>query len=96
MLVLYCMRLTLTAPSRLVHNVRSNERSQCVGLSKEWDFAIEDQDAEFKDDLRAASGIGRSRRKVRRLTTPECFYLHRFIPRKAGTKDQLCPPRSEH
>ncbi|KAF4563013.1 transcription factor TFIIIC subunit tfc4 [Pleurotus pulmonarius] len=55
---------------RLVQNVRSNERSQSLGLSKEWDFAIEDQDAEFKDDLRAASGIGRPRRKKGRHEGP--------------------------
>ena len=28
-------------------------------LNKDWDFNIEDKDAEFRDDLRKASGIGR-------------------------------------
>jgi general transcription factor 3C polypeptide 3 (transcription factor C subunit 4) len=33
-------------------------------LTKDWDFDIEEREAEFKDDLRAASGIGHKRRKV--------------------------------
>jgi len=33
-------------------------------LAKEWDFNIEEKEAEFKDDLREASGIGRKRNKV--------------------------------
>ncbi|KAJ6588829.1 hypothetical protein B0H19DRAFT_1248427 [Mycena capillaripes] len=32
-------------------------------LSKDWDFNVQDQDAQFKDDLRLASGIGKRRRK---------------------------------
>jgi general transcription factor 3C polypeptide 3 (transcription factor C subunit 4) len=30
-------------------------------LTKEWDLSIDDQEAEFREDLRAASGIGRKR-----------------------------------
>jgi general transcription factor 3C polypeptide 3 (transcription factor C subunit 4) len=33
-------------------------------LTKDWDFDIVEREAEFKDDLRAASGIGHKRRKV--------------------------------
>ena len=34
-------------------------------MTRDWDFNIEERDAEFRDDLRAATGIGRKRRKVR-------------------------------
>jgi general transcription factor 3C polypeptide 3 (transcription factor C subunit 4) len=37
-------------------------------LSKDWDFDIEEKEAEFKNDLRAASGIGRKKKKV--ITLP--------------------------
>lgn len=33
-------------------------------LSKDWDINIAEREAEFRDDLRAASGIGKRRRKV--------------------------------
>lgn len=33
-------------------------------LSREWDFNAEEQDAIFRDDLRAASGIGKKGKKV--------------------------------
>jgi len=33
-------------------------------LTKDWDFDIEEREAQFKDDLRAASGIGKKRKKV--------------------------------
>lgn len=50
---------------RLVKNIRQldNESSSSNLLAKEWDFNIEEREAEFKEDLRAASGIGK-RRKV--------------------------------
>ncbi|EGN99637.1 hypothetical protein SERLA73DRAFT_159861 [Serpula lacrymans var. lacrymans S7.3] len=35
-------------------------------LSKDWDFNIEEHDVEFKDDLRAASGIGKRKKKALR------------------------------
>jgi general transcription factor 3C polypeptide 3 (transcription factor C subunit 4) len=34
-------------------------------MTRDWDFSIEEKEAEFRDDLRAASGIGRKRRRVR-------------------------------
>jgi hypothetical protein len=51
--------------SRLVKNIRSQDGpSTSSGLAKDWDFNIEERDAEFRDDLREASGIGRRRGKV--------------------------------
>lgn len=54
--------LTSLSVSRLVQNIRLAEDSSAVGvLSKDWDLDIEEQ---FRDDLRAASGIGKRRKKV--------------------------------
>lgn len=51
--------------SRLVQNIRLADDSSTVGvLGKEWDLNIGEQEVEFRDDLRAASGIGKRRRKV--------------------------------
>ena len=51
--------------SRLVSNIRSGDPASGT-LSKVWDFDMRDRDAEFKDDLREASGIGKKKgRKVR-------------------------------
>ena len=45
--------------------LREGSTSNSTGLlTKDWDFDIEEKEAEFKDDLRAASGIGHKRRKV--------------------------------
>ncbi|KAK0189733.1 hypothetical protein F5146DRAFT_1103820 [Armillaria mellea] len=52
---------------RLVKNI---QRSDAPGLTKDWDFNIEDRDAEFRDDLRAASGIGRRHKKKGRAAGP--------------------------
>lgn len=63
--------------SRLVKNIRLQDSlpSSANILAKEWDFDIAERDAEFKDDLRAASGIGRNRKKVAILSRR----LHTFI-----------------
>jgi general transcription factor 3C polypeptide 3 (transcription factor C subunit 4) len=50
-----------------VKNIRLRDGSTSTNanlLTKDWDFNIEEREAEFKDDLRAASGIGKNRRKV--------------------------------
>jgi general transcription factor 3C polypeptide 3 (transcription factor C subunit 4) len=48
-----------------VENIRLVDGPSHTGvLGKEWDFNIEEKEAEFRDDLRAASGIGRKRKKV--------------------------------
>lgn len=55
--------------SRLIANIQSrNGPSGSNIMSRDWDFHIEEKDAEFRDDLRAASGIGRKRRKVWQLS----------------------------
>jgi hypothetical protein len=60
----------ISARSRLVQKIRLNDNASHAGvLSKVWDFSIEEKEAEFRDDLRAASGIGRKRKKV----TPTVF-----------------------
>ncbi|KAF8060194.1 hypothetical protein FPV67DRAFT_1513697 [Lyophyllum atratum] len=49
---------------RLVENIRSrDDPSTSAGLTKDWDFSIEEKNAEFRDDLREASGVGRRRKK---------------------------------
>jgi general transcription factor 3C polypeptide 3 (transcription factor C subunit 4) len=50
--------------SRLINNIRVNEGTSSGLLSKDWDFNVQDQDAQFKDDLRLASGVGKRRKKV--------------------------------
>lgn len=53
--------------SRLVQEIRGADGGSSTGvLNKVWDFSVEDQEAEFRDDLREASGVGRRRKgKVR-------------------------------
>ena len=58
--------------SRLVQNIRlrdtsSNNGASGSGLTKDWDFSIEEKEAEFRDVLREASGIGRKRKRVSEL-----------------------------
>lgn len=66
--LLLSLSLSLTRlwfSSRLVQNIRLADDLSNVGvLGKEWDLNIEEQEVEFRDDLRAASGIGKRRRKV--------------------------------
>ena len=57
----------LNVCSSLVKKIRLRDGSTSNNtglLTKDWDFDIEKREAEFKDDLRAASGIGHKRRKV--------------------------------
>ncbi|KAI9512391.1 TPR-like protein [Russula earlei] len=50
--------------NRLIQNIRLADETSTVGvLGKEWDLNIEEQEMVFRDDLRAASGIGKRRRK---------------------------------
>ncbi|KAJ7912852.1 TPR-like protein [Mycena leptocephala] len=48
---------------RLINNIRVNEATSSGLLSKDWDFNVQDQDAQFKDDLRLASGVGKQPKK---------------------------------
>ncbi|KAI0333808.1 TPR-like protein [Cubamyces sp. BRFM 1775] len=51
---------------RLIQNIREAGDGTSSGmLSKMWDIDLEEREAEFKDDLRAASGVGRSKKKKR-------------------------------
>jgi hypothetical protein len=51
--------------SRLVQDIRGTDGLSGAGLlSKVWDFNMEESVSEFRDDLRAASGIGRRSAKV--------------------------------
>ncbi|KAF8895474.1 hypothetical protein BD779DRAFT_1499735 [Infundibulicybe gibba] len=58
--------------SRLVENIRLGDGPSGDNgvLAKDWDINIEDHEAEFRDDLRAASGIGRKRQKRGRTGGP--------------------------
>ena len=61
----------LNVCSRLVKKIRLRDGSTSNNtgmLTKDWDFDIEERETEFKDDLRAASGIGHKRRKVSIVT----------------------------
>ncbi|EMD31266.1 hypothetical protein CERSUDRAFT_145423 [Gelatoporia subvermispora B] len=52
---------------RLVQNIREGGAASGPGLlSKDWDFDLEEKEAEFRDDLRAASGVGRAKGKKKR------------------------------
>ncbi|KAJ7116658.1 hypothetical protein C8R44DRAFT_212104 [Mycena epipterygia] len=55
---------------RLVRDIKLNEGSSSTGmLAKEWDFTIYDN-MDYREDLRAASGIGRRRRRGDRQAGP--------------------------
>ncbi|KAG2040882.1 TPR-like protein [Suillus americanus] len=52
--------------NRLVSNIRmTDDVSNAAMLHREWDFNIAQQDAEFRDDLREASGIGKKKGRKR-------------------------------
>lgn len=73
--------IRLTQSSRLVQNIRLADDSSTAGvLGKEWDLNIEEQEVEFRDDLRAASGIGKRRRKVCNIVILKTIQSNRFLP----------------
>ena len=52
--------------SRLVQGIRESEGGSSSGLlGKAWNINVEAQEAEFRDDLREASGVGKRKGKVR-------------------------------
>jgi hypothetical protein len=64
--------------SRLVQNIRlrdasSNNGASRSGLTKDWDFSIEEKEAEFREDQRETSGIGRKRKRVSELAYARFF-----------------------
>lgn len=51
---------------RLIQNIReAGDGSSSGMLNKMWDISLEEREAEFRDDLRAASGVGKLKKKVR-------------------------------
>jgi hypothetical protein len=71
---------TIVFSSRLVQNIRLADDSSTAGvLGKEWDLNIEEQEVEFRDDLRAASGIGKRRGKVCNIVIV-CSQNKQFLP----------------
>ncbi|KAI0696177.1 TPR-like protein [Cytidiella melzeri] len=44
-----------------VFEIRAGDHTGAGALTKVWDFDMRDREAEFKDDLREASGVGRRR-----------------------------------
>ncbi|KAI0315216.1 hypothetical protein OF83DRAFT_1133046 [Amylostereum chailletii] len=58
--------------NRLVQNIRIGDTTSTASLlNKEWDFNLDEQDAEFRNDLRAASGVGRKRGRKGRQAGPQ-------------------------
>ena len=51
---------------RLIQNIREAGDGSSAGmLSRMWDMNLEEREAEFRDDLRAASGVGKTKKRVR-------------------------------
>lgn len=51
-------------PSRLIDSIRKTDGPQGSGvLSQAWDLSVNDED-DWRDELREASGIGRRRKKI--------------------------------
>ncbi|KAI0642215.1 TPR-like protein [Trametes meyenii] len=56
---------------RLIQNIReAGDGSSSGMLSKMWDMNLEEREAEFKDDLREASGVGKKKAKRGRRRGP--------------------------
>ncbi|GBE87285.1 hypothetical protein SCP_1005330 [Sparassis crispa] len=50
---------------RLVQNIRETRDGSSSGmLGKDWELNIEEKEAEFLNDLRAASGVGRTKKRA--------------------------------
>ncbi|KAJ7741412.1 hypothetical protein DFH07DRAFT_837995 [Mycena maculata] len=64
---------------RLINNIKINEGTSSGLLSKDWDFNAQEQDAQFKNDLRAASGIGKRRKKGSRPVGPSLSFEVRSL-----------------
>lgn len=58
---------------RLIQNIREAGDGSSAGvLSRMWDVNLEEREAEFRDDLRAASGVGKIKKKVCTLAISRC------------------------
>jgi general transcription factor 3C polypeptide 3 (transcription factor C subunit 4) len=81
-----CSKVVIVS-SRLVQNIRLADDSSTVGvLGKEWDLSIEEQEVEFRDDLRAASGIGKRRQKVQLCLYQTPRLLNQLLSQHQGRR----------
>ncbi|KAI0730796.1 TPR-like protein [Earliella scabrosa] len=56
---------------RLIQNIREAGDGSSAGmLSRMWDMNLEEREAEFRDDLRAASGVGKTKKRRGRRRGP--------------------------
>ncbi|KAI1783533.1 TPR-like protein [Ganoderma leucocontextum] len=56
---------------RLIQNIRGTDDGESAGmLSRMWDISLEEREAEFRDDLRMASGVGRTKKRRGRKRGP--------------------------
>ncbi|TBU44059.1 TPR-like protein [Dichomitus squalens] len=56
---------------RLIQSIRGADDGESSGmLSRMWDVNLEEREAEFKDDLRMASGVGKTKKKRGRRSGP--------------------------
>lgn len=64
----------MNVPSRLVQGIRDSENGTSSGmLGQTWNINVENQEAEFMDDLREASGVGKRKGKVRNSSANQVF-----------------------
>lgn len=63
--------------SRLIDSIRNSDNQQGSGvLSQAWDLSVNDED-DWRDELREASGVGRRKKKdVRPSWLLYCYHLH--------------------
>ncbi|KAI0339047.1 TPR-like protein [Trametopsis cervina] len=71
---------------RLVREIRGGDSAGAGALSKVWDFDMRDKEAEFKDDLREASGVGR--KKGRRASRQKGVVLSQQVRALIGEGNQ--------
>lgn len=71
-----------------MQSIRFRDASTAGVLAKDWDISIEEREAEFRDDLREASGIGRRRKKVPRVAFQFTHLLSCIS--EGGRQDQRC------
>lgn len=85
--------------SRLVREIREGDSSGPGALSKVWDFDMEDREAEFKDDLREASGIGKRRSRkvgITRISPRFVWFQRRSVARKTEGRHSLSASQGTH
>ena len=85
---------------RLIQNIREGADGSSSGmLNQMWNINLEDREAEFRDDLRLASGIGaaKAKRKVRQNPLHSAFTLGGDTTRLAFRREDgaasFCPSK---